>query len=319
MGRRQGLPLRRLGFRPPPPTEPRLRFARACAERVEDHAPELAEETRALAEASGADPEAMASLVLTACVPPEALPRCTVVAVMPERASGGGVLVGRNYDYFHDVSREGATVFGTRPDEGYAHAGCCDIWVGREDGLNDAGLYLAVASLMLPGVRPGLAFWLAARLVLDRCSTVGEGLALLRSVPHAAGMGFLLADASGAAAVAEASLEGVEARGPKDGLLVLTNHALTSRLAGRESHVPATSQERYRRVRELLGCEGSLGSVELRRALSDHEGTVCAHRLDEEPGRRFGTLWSEVVRPAEGILEVAEGAPCRARYRLARP
>jgi predicted choloylglycine hydrolase len=290
-----------------------LRFAKQCAEIVEQYAPELLEELRALGEAAGLDYDVLLTLTLTAPFDPDEIHACTVLAVLPERTADGRPIVGRNYDYFHDVSEEGATTYRTYPEGRYASVGDCDIWVGREDGLNEAGLFVGQAAFFVPGVQPGLTFWLIGRMVLDRCATVDEGLALIRDVPHASSFTYLLADRSGQAAVVEPTIEGVEVRYSEDGLLVMTNHAVCSRWVGREAFVPPDSHPRYDRLHELLGGDGLVSVEDVKQAMRDHEGLVCSHGA-HFPERKFGTIWSVVGRPGDRQLDIAAGVPCQAEY-----
>jgi len=134
MGHQQGHSLRETCFNLPPPDPKMLRFARQCEELVGQFAPELLDELHALAEASKVDYAALLTVTLTAPydaseVPAEAVPAagCTVLAVLPERTVDGRPIVGRNYDYFHDVSEEGATTYRTYPEGRYASLGDCDI------------------------------------------------------------------------------------------------------------------------------------------------------------------------------------------------
>ncbi len=312
MGRQQGHPLK--GMTLPPPDPKMLRFAKQCEEIVGQYAPDLLDEMRGLAEAAGLDYEALMTVTLTAPFEPQDVPGCTVLAVTPERTADGRPIVGRNYDYFHDISEEGATTYRTYPEGRYASLGNCDIWVGREDGLNEAGLFVGIAAFFLPGVQPGLTFWLIARLVLDRCATVDEGLELIQRVPHASSYTYLLADRAGKAAVVEPTVEGVEVRYPEDGLLVMTNHAVCSRWAGREAFVPPDSHPRYNHLHELLGGDRLIDTDDVKQSLRDHEGLVCSHGA-HFPDRKFGTLWSVVGRPGERQLDIAAGFPCQAEYR----
>jgi hypothetical protein len=312
MGNQQGRPLKQIGLTFPPPDQKMLHFARQCEEKVERHAPELLDEMQGLAQGAGLDYETLMTMILTAPYDPKDVhvPSCTVLAVAPERTADGQPIVGRNYDYFHDVSEEPATTYRTYPEGRYASLGNCDIWVGREDGLNEAGLFVGISATMLPGYQPGLTFWFVVRMVLDRCATVDEGLALIQRVPHAQSRNFLLADRSGRAVVAEATIDRVEVREPQDGLLVITNHVASPALAAREAFVPPDSHPRYNRVRELLG-GGEPVDVEMVRAtLRDHEGFICAHW----PDGTGGTLWSVVGHPDERQFELAEGHPCDAPY-----
>jgi predicted choloylglycine hydrolase len=312
MGRQQGRPLKQIGLTFPPPEPKTLRFAKQCEEIVSQYAPELLNEMRGLAEGARLEYDTLMTMILTAPFEPQDVPSCTVLAVAPERTADGHPIVGRNYDFFYDISEEPATTYRTYPEGRYASLGNCDIWVGREDGLNEAGLFVGLARYFMPGLQSGLTFWLIVRLLLDHCATVDEGLELLHNVPHAASWTYLLADCSGKAAVVEPTVEGVEVRYPQDGLLVMTNHAVCPAWAGRESFVPPDSHPRYDRLHELLG-EGVVDDEAVKQALRDHEGLVCSHQ--EVDGRRLGTLWSVVGRPGQRQLDIAAGSPCQAVYK----
>jgi len=311
IGRQQALPP---GMWSPPPPEPHvLHFARRCEEHLALHGPELLEEMRGFAEAAGIDYDTFMTFVTTAPFNTDEMRGCTVLAVLPERTAGGRTIVGRNYDFFHDISEQPATTYVTYPAGRYASVGNCDIWIGREDGLNEAGLFVGQAAYFVPGLQPGLTFWYIGRLLLDRCATVDEGLELLHRVPHAGSWTYLLADASGHAAVVEPGVEGVEVRYPEDGLLIMTNHAVCPRWAGRETFVPPDSQPRYERLRTLLGDSDSITLDTVKAALRDHDGLVCSHGA-HFPDRKFGTLWSVAAQPGERVLHVAAGYPCQAEY-----
>lgn len=314
MGEQQGRPLKFLGLDLPAP-QPRMRhFARQCQELLARFAPELLEELEGVAEAAELDHDTLLTFSLTIPFDPAAVPApsCTVLAVLPERTVDGRLIVGRNFDFFHDESEEGATTYRTYPRGAYASLGNCDTWVGREDGLNEAGLFVAQAHMFMRGLQPGLAFWFIVRLLLDRCASVREALELIRQVPHAASWTYLLADASGQAVVVEPTVEGIALRYPQDGLLLLTNHALCPEWAGRESFVPPDSHPRYDRLQMLLG-GGRLVDVDMvRAALRDHQGLVCSHGAHFR--RKFGTLWSVLGRPGERQLEIAAGHPCQEDY-----
>ena len=312
MGRQQGRLLK--GLTLPPPDPKMLRFAKQCEEIVGQYAAELLDEIRGLAEATEVDYDALMTMILTVPFDPAEVPACSVLAVTPERTADGRPIVGRNYDFFHDISEEVATTYRIYPEGRYASLGDCDIWVGRDDGLNEAGLFVGMASTFLPGVQPGPTFWLIVRMILDRCATVDEGLELMHNVPHAGSWTYLLADRSGKAVVVEPTIEGIELRYPEDGLLVMTNHPVCPAWAGKADFVPPDSHPRYNRLRELLGGDKVIDVADVKQALRDHEGLVCSHG-DHFPDRKFGTLWSVVGRPGERRLEIAAGFPCQAEYR----
>jgi hypothetical protein len=294
----------------PPPKPEVLPFVRQCEEVMEAFSPGLLEEMRALAKAAGIDSDALAAISITAPLSQTGFPSCTVLAVMPERTADGRLIFGRNCDFVYDMPP--SVAYRTYPEGRYASLGCCDIWIGREDGLNEAGLFVGVSATMLPGYQPGLTFWFVVRVILDRCATVDDGLALIQSVPHAQSRNFLLADRSGKAVVAEATIDGVEVREPEDGLLVITNHAASPALASQEAFVPPDSHPRYDRVRELLGGSEPVDVDAVKAALRDHQGFVCAHW----PDGTGGTLWSLIGHPDERAFELAEGHPCDTPYNM---
>ncbi len=307
MGRQHGSLLRGSGFAPPPMQPEQAPFVRQCEAVLAQYAPELLVEMQALAAAAGVSYDDLAALTIMAPLGQTAVSDCTVFALTPERTENGRLLFGRNYDYFNEY--EGFS-FHTYPQDGYASFGNCDVWVGREDGLNEAGLFVGMAATMLPGVQPGLTFWFVLRMVLDRCATVDEALALICEIPHAQSRNFLLADKSGKALAAEATIEGVAVRKPQNGLLVITNHVVSPEWQGRPAWFPPDSHPRYNRLQALFGGGGVVEKDQVKAALRDHEGLLCSHW----PEGNGGTLWSLVGSPGERELELANGNPCVNEY-----
>lgn len=319
MGLNQGRPLKRGGFTPPPPEKKKLRFAKQCEEVIGLYMPELFEELRGVADGAELDYDAILTLTMTAPFESDEIPSCSIVAVMPERTGDGRMIIGRNYDMFEDISKEPATRYLTYPEGHYASVGNCDIWVGRWDGLNEAGLFTGTTALFLPEPKPplpGPVGWFIGRHMLDQCATVDEAIEFIKNLHCTGSGGRLIADSSGKAVVMESSVEGREIRYPEDGLLILTNYAVCPAFAGkdRNSEYFADSQARYNRLRELLGRSKVIDVEMVKQAMSDHEGGVCSHKVDSS-GRKDSTIWSIVARPGDRKADIAEGHPCRAKYR----
>lgn len=320
MGLKQGRSLKRGGLTLPPLDEKMLHFAKRCEKIIGQHMPELLDEIRGVAEGAEIDYDAIMTLTTTAPFDPDEVSGCSIVAVMPERTVDWCMIVGRNYDMFEDVSKKGATTYRTYPEEHYASVGNCDIWVGRWDGLNEAGLFTGTTALFLPSPKPALpgpVGWFIGRHILDHYSKVDEVIEFIKNLPCTGSDGRLIADSSGKAVVIESSVEGRELRYPEDGLLILTNHAVCPAFAGkdRDSEGYADSQARYNRLRELLGGAKVIDVEVVKKAMSDHEGGVCSHKVDFS-GRKDSTIWSVVARPGERKADIAEAHPCRAKYRM---
>ncbi len=283
----------------------------ACLEITAREAPELLCEARALAKTAGIPEESLLALLLTAPLgqtQPKNLPTCSVVAITPNRSTSGHTLVGRNYDFTYAESRHTATTYTTCPHGAHASLGNSDVMIGREDGMNDAGLFVGMSASFLPGARPGLAFWLIVRLLLDRCATVKEALELIQTLTHAQSRNYLLADSSGEAVVVEAALEGCYLRYPENGVVAMTNHVLSDPLHGREMFIPETSPSRLARLSALAHQPGKISLEDLKDTLRDRESGLRAH--GEIFGQHFGTIWSVATElDGQPCLEISEVFP----------
>ncbi len=221
-------------------------------------------------------------------------------------------LFGRNYDFFYRLKRRAESCL-TMPKGGYWSIGNSDVFIGREDGINEAGLAVSMAFVAPKEIKPGINFALAVRAILDRCSSVAEAIRLLSNARLSTTNNYLLLDKDGDAAAVEASPNKIAVRKSEGGILVVTNH-FTHRGMGDEENVnerPPDSVMRYEKIMSMIGAYA--GKVDLKSAikvLSDHKGLVCSHVKEI----RLGTLWSMVAFPSERALWMAEGHPCKAHY-----
>ena len=77
------------------------------------YAPEFLNEMQGLAEAAGLEYDTLMAMILTVPFDSQDVPDCTVLAVAPERTVDGRPIVGRNYDFFYDISADAATTTAT--------------------------------------------------------------------------------------------------------------------------------------------------------------------------------------------------------------
>ena len=280
-----------------------LRFAEECARLVESLYPEALEKLRGVVAGSGLDPEQFRCHFLTKG---SAVAACVGVAVGPERSLTGEPLVGRNYHWPLSDRRwcelRRVEVRGELPHLGYTHH-----WGGLTDVLNSAGLYVAIFSLpQVPRRGAGLQWHVIIDYLVQRCRTTPEAREFLTAVPHLRSFSYLVADAAGRAAVAEAAPTGVAVRGPEAGFLVATNH----RLLGQ----PGPARERSRVLYEALA--GRLRRRDrwdwegLRGLMAEHELGVCVGDHTGESSA-WGTLYAALLRPASQEFAVCPGFPCR--------
>ncbi len=308
MGESHGLVLKNLGISlPPAEMFDQAGLLEPCLQIAEREAPELMLEARALAECAGLEERSVLALLLTAPLA-QTLPTCSLVAITPDRSSSSRMLIGRNYDFTYAESRHTATSYLTQPDDALAHVGNADVFIGREDGLNAAGLFVGMSASFLPGVKPGLAFWLIVRLLLDRCASVAEALDLIQSLPHAQSRNYLLADETGEAVVVEATIHGCHLRYPKEGVLAATNHVLSDPIRGHEMFIPDSSPSRLAKLESLAESDQKIALKDVQTALNDRESGLNAHA--EIFGQPFGTIWSLMAElDGRTQIQVAEVFP----------
>lgn len=312
MGLGYGRMLAEVGFAPPAASPPKLAFARECERIVREHAPELLEELRGVADGGRFDPALINSFALTL----GEQPACSVVAISGRHTADGGPLFGRNFDFF-EWDAEHQEIYRTYPEGRLASIGCSDVFVGREDGVNEAGLAMAQTHVSGTSVEPGVLFSIAGRMVLDRCRDVPEAVALLESIPHVRANNWLLADARDAIAIVETGPGGVAATYAEDGFAIATNQF---RSPGMRSHErveerPPDSEPRMCALQAWWdGRTGKVGAAEVRAVLSGHADGVCVHRTDlPQP---LLTIRSLVLSPGQRRMEVADGPPCSAPFEV---
>jgi len=299
-------------------------FVRACQKAAEAFYPPAVREFEGLVDGGGFELEAMRAFYFARLE--SMLGGCTMVALAGDRDAGGrSAVVGRNYDWAVQDSRW-CELHVYRPPAprvplriGYTHH-----WAGCPDVLNAAGLYVGIASLPPePVPRPGVQWSIIVDGVSERCATVEHAVDLLVGVRHLRPLSYLLADGAGEVAVVEATPSGVAVRGPQGGFVAAANVPIGGRMMAGDGPTPtpvknsarvARSFRRLERVREVLSAAGPAADRHtMERLLCDHKAPICT---GPHAGVRgcWGTIWSAMCLPAEGLLRIAPGRPCQVRY-----
>lgn len=226
MGFRYGTVLYKHGFRVSKQPFEKLGFGRKCEGEVKRVFPEVLEGIQGFAEACHASYEDLSAFILSIGAF-KAKPMCSVFAAF----DGPYIVFGRNYDFYYCFKKYTASYL-TCPKDSFWSVGHSDIFIGREDGVNEKGLAVAMTGVDSKGNSPGISFVLALRCILDECANVAEGIKILSDAHHTSTYNFLLADKEANIAVVEASPTRVRVRRPKDGdsFLVCTNHFLHSEM-----------------------------------------------------------------------------------------
>lgn len=284
-----------------------IQFALETERKVRPLLPRLLEEVDGIAE-GGRYPR---SVILTLALTLGRIPGCTALAAISEQEEGGKIIFARNYD--GPPGCKEFTLYKTYPDDGFSHIGCCwNLLVGREDGINEVGLAIAVNGVH--GVyndKPGVWDHIPVRAVLDNCENTRKAVNLLRRIPHLFAKNFLVADAKGDIAIVEAAQQNVTVLHPKNKFGVITNHftSKTMRQYNNPKLKMFKTEERLRNAEAWLQeRNGLIDMGGVKRLLTDVRGGVCSNKMD------FLTAWSWVAQSGKRSIELATGAPVKGDY-----
>ncbi len=207
-----------------------------------------------------------------------------------------GGLYGRNYDFA--IKSYDRILAAVQPQGVNASIGFSDRFTGRDDGMNEHGLCVGLHYVDDKKWQPGLVCILIVRIVLDQCATTREAVALLKRLPHGLSFNYSLIDASGDAAIVEASPTEVMVReGPR---LACTNHFQSPELAAYNRRNPGS----HRRLPPL---EAWADTQHKAGALFELLNSSNSPVFDHGYAKGTGTLHTFVCTPAEREMLVGVG------------
>ncbi|MCX7568187.1 C45 family autoproteolytic acyltransferase/hydrolase [Sulfitobacter sp. F26169L] len=248
-----------------------------CRDAIQRYMPELvAVYDRLVAVAGGAD---RAARFLSTWCPPTYLGGCSLAAV----ANKKDVRLVRNYDLSPELN-EGLLL---RTEwSGRAVMGMVEFLWGLSDGVNDAGLSVALAYGGRSETGEGFGVTTIVRYILETCDTVEEAFSALNRVPSHMAYNLVLADATGRTASVELSPGGGIKVMPK---AIATNHQSGNSRAER----PAFTRtfERRAHLDDLRIKPRKLNRQFLKPPL-----------LQDRYAQGFGTLFTAEYDPKNGTL-----------------
>jgi isopenicillin-N N-acyltransferase-like protein len=163
---------------------------------------------------------------------------CSSLIVEPERSATGGLLFGRNLDFYNlGILQKYGIVVVYRPENKHAFVSVgFPGMLGCFSGMNDAGLAVAVHEVFFskdggPMFNPkGMPYTLSFRRILEECATIEEAEKLMRSMPRTTLLNLAVCDRQ-KGAVLEMTPKNVVLRRSEQGICVCTNHFRTEPLA----------------------------------------------------------------------------------------
>jgi len=287
---------------------------------LERAAPQILEEMQGIADGAGVSMETV--LVINArselAFPDQLGAECTVIGLSGRRTTSGRVLMAQNWDWIPAVKH--TTVFFRIQPQGLprilmlAEAG----QVGKL-GFNETGLGLMLNLLIGKGVCWGVPTHVLLRQVLS-AATIEQATAMIRGAKCAASSHMLLGAAAGNIIGLEVSPAGVAEIGPKDGIVLHTNHFCDALLSKQDLALDIVPDTTVRLSRATSLCERreKWDAESIREVLSDHANepsSICRHIDPQKPEHaRMETLVSLIFDLNAKTAWVAHGQPCRSAY-----
>jgi predicted choloylglycine hydrolase len=248
-----------------------------CRDAMHRHMPELLPVyDRLVMVAGGSD---RAARFLSTWCPPTYLGGCSLAAI----ADDTDVRLVRNYDLSPDLN-EGLLLRSEwlgRPVMGMVEF----IW-GLSDGINDAGLSIALAYGGRSESGEGFGITTILRYVLETCDTVDQAIDALKRVPSHMAYNVVIADSTRATASVELYPGGGIKIMPK---AIATNHQSGKTAADRPAFT--RSFERHAHLAQIHPAPRKLNRLFLQPPL-----------LQDRYAEGFGTLFTAEYDPAEGSL-----------------
>lgn len=304
-----------------------LELADACWDHHRAYAPDLAEETRGMAEATGLSP---AELVVVGGFTDfidtvhgsgsparanEAHPaamNCTAFLVPGSRtAAGASGYFGQTWD-MHETATEHVLLLDGRPEEAPAFLAFSSVGCLGMIGMNEHGIAVGINNLAGADGRVGVTWPFVIRQVLAQ-ETFDDALACITDAPLAGAHNYLLMDAEGRGANVEAMTTRATVTPLDAAPIVHTNHVLDADNAPLERPKDeaslASSEARLERGRELLD-RADVDERVLMDVTRDREAICYTGR----PPRFLATCGAAVMRPDTREFWAVRGLPTESPY-----
>ncbi|MGD1840526.1 MAG: C45 family autoproteolytic acyltransferase/hydrolase [Thermonemataceae bacterium] len=267
--------------------------------------PEVIEEIDGFAAGIQADGEKLAAFLLSIGLF-EQTGQCSVFAYKEKEQ----VFVGRNYDMLFAFKKftESSLIV---PDNRFAAITQSDVFIGRVDGINEKGLFMAMSFVNGKATQPGINFYFIIRKVLEDCATTQEAIDLLMPVEVSSASNFMIADRTGDLAVVESAPEKKYVRRPESHYIYMTNQFISEEMKALDIGGIAwsKSQERYTGLTDRLEQVDRMTLAKAKAILSDD--CICLNLKKQQ----FGTLWSVVANLSDLTIERAESKPTTKNFK----
>ncbi|MBV7270319.1 C45 family autoproteolytic acyltransferase/hydolase [Winogradskyella luteola] len=234
--------------------------------------------------------------------------RCSVFAFK----NRDSMVIGRNYDMLFQFKKftESSLI---APTNKLAYISQSDVFIGRSDGINEKGVFIAMSFVNGTTIQPGVSFHFIVRKVLENAYNIEEAITIIKKAKAASSNNFLIADANGDMAIVESAPEKTHVIKPTEGkaYLHITNQFASKEMQPYDKGKVGWSKsiERYQGIYQSLKELSKLDLQKAKEILSDP--CVCLNLRQE----KFGTIWSVVAELNSLTIERAETKPRITNYK----
>lgn len=303
-----------------------LELAEACVPAHEAYAPDLVEELRGLAQATGLT---LGELIITGgftdfvdtvygtyhrttpLEPELAIDDCTAFIVPDARAEGAGFF-GQTWD-MHDSAEEFVIMLDVQPTGGTRALTFTTMGCLGQIGMNEHGIAVGINNLLGADGQIGVTWPFVVRKVLQQ-RDMDAALACITEAPLAGAHNFMLFDASGRGYNIEAMSTRHEITPLADEPLVHTNHCLlptTNALAQpRPADAQQSSEQRLATAIERLAEDDAVDGAALQRLT--RQAPIC-HEASSSAWH-VATCGAAIMRPRTRELWAVWGLPSDNEY-----
>ncbi len=301
--------------------ETALKEAKEFIPLIEGYDPDLMEEIRGVAE--GSNRPVLEIVALNArseiALTEKMLDGCTSFAVTPD-ATGERTYLGQNWDW-KSSQRDSFVVLKIIQEKKPNIMMVTEAGIIGKIGFNDAGIGVCLNALVADENQLGLPLHIVLRGILNG-EILSDAVAVLAGTNIASAANFMVGHKDGEAIDMEAVPSDFDVLTPKEGLLLHTNHFISSRLTGVKDlgkRVFVDSPLRLARAEKLFESgRGGLGMGTIKLILRDHFNypkSICRHEDPrDEPGRRSQSVFSIIMDLEGQAMYVTDGPPCQAEY-----
>ncbi len=299
------------------------RLARRFIPVIEAFDPALLEEIKGIAEGAQAELEEILALnVRTELMYPDKMAtggECTALAVLPEAASSGEMILGQNWDWKPQLMH--STVLLEIEQEGKPNVvTLTEAGVVGKIGLNSAGLAVCLNILKSPVGQVGVPIHILLRGILN-CDRFGDAIGKIARADRGSANNCLVAHGDGAAMDFELAPQALDFLYPERGVLVHTNHFTVERLKPLDAAIgefPDSLLRLERAKQKVMKRSGQISLDDLKEVLQDHfnyPDAICRHpdQRDPEP-ERSQTIVSILMNLKTKEVHISHGPPCENEY-----